>query len=184
VRHKKQEAEDLLPSCHQAERGDLRGRKEWRQVPAQGSRRIPSWPPSTAQLPLSNRYGALECEGQANEDVGESPSRGLPRMSQSAPHIMTAPVKKKRRVIVIGDFVQNGTVGPICRPDPSHREVCCLPEAQVRDVVKKLPGLVQPSDYYPLFVMQIGDDEIAKRSPKAIKRDFRALGWLIEGSGA
>jgi len=33
------------------------------------------------------------------------------------------------------------------------------------------------------LVMQVGGDEIAERSPKAIKRDFRALGRLVEGSG-
>jgi len=32
--------------------------------------------------------------------------------------------------------------------------------------------------------MQVGRDEIMERSPKAIKRDFRALGQLVEGSGA
>jgi len=73
--------------------------------------------------------------------VGEGPSRGLPRTSQSAPHIVTAPVKKKRRVIVIGDSLLKGTEDPICRPDPSHREACCLPGARVRDVAAKLPGL-------------------------------------------
>jgi len=89
---------------------------------------------------------------------------------------MTAPVNKKMRITVVGDSLLRGTEGSICRPDPSHREICCLPGAQVRDVVKKLPGLVQPSGYYPLLVMQVGRDEIAERSPKAIKRDFRALG--------
>ena len=69
-----------------------------------------------------------------------------------------------------------GTEGPICRPDPSHREVFCLPGARVRDVAKELPGLVHPTDYYPLLLMQVGGDKIAERSPKAIKRDFRALG--------
>jgi len=44
-------------------------------------------------------------------------------------------------------------------------------------------SLVQPSDHYPLLVMQVGGDEIAERSPRAIKRDFRALGCLAEGSG-
>jgi len=137
-------------------------------------------------LPLRNRYGALECEGLATEEVGEgeAPSRGLPRTSQSAPRITTASAKKNRRVIVIGDSLLRGTEGPICRPAPSHREVCYLPGARVRDVAKKLPGLVWPSDYYPLLVMQVGGDEIAERSPKAIKRDFRALGRLVEGSGA
>jgi len=91
--------------------------------------------------------------------------------------------KKKRRVIVTGNSLLRGTEGPICRPDPSHGEVCCLPGARVRDAAKKLPGLVRTSDYYPLLVMQVGRDEIAERSPKAIKRYFRALGQLIEGSG-
>ncbi|KAM9245426.1 LOW QUALITY PROTEIN: coiled-coil domain-containing protein 70 [Leptosomus discolor] len=73
--------------------------------------------------------------------------------------------------------------GPICQPDPSHREACCLPGAQVRDVSRKIPGLVRPSDYYLLLVMQVGSDEVVERSPKVIKRDFRELGRLIEGSG-
>jgi len=32
--------------------------------------------------------------------------------------------------------------------------------------------------------MQVGGDEIAERSPKAIKRDFRAPGRLVERAGA
>jgi len=75
------EAENPLPSCHQAEGGDLRDRGEWKRVPAQGGKQIPSWPPSPAQLPLSNRYRALVCDGPATEDVGEGPSGGLPRTS-------------------------------------------------------------------------------------------------------
>jgi len=40
-----QEAEVPLPSCHQAEGGDLRDRGEWKQVPAWGGRQILSRPP-------------------------------------------------------------------------------------------------------------------------------------------
>jgi len=159
-----QEAEDPLPSCHQAERGDLRNRGEWKRVPAWGGKQIPSQSPSPPQLLLSNRYRALEYEGLANEDAGEGPSGGLPRTSWSAPSIMTAPAKKKRRVNAIGDSLLRGTEGPVCRPDPSHREVCCLPGVQVRDVARKLPGLVWPSDYYLLLVMQVGGDKIREKS--------------------
>ena len=120
---------------------------ERKQVPAPGCSQILSWRLSLPHLHIHHRYGALELEDQTDEDVGEGPSRGLPRVSQSAPCIMTAPVKKKRRVIVIGDSLLRGTEGLICRPDPSHREVCCLPGAWVRDVARKLPGLVLPSDY-------------------------------------
>jgi len=71
-------------------------------------------PPSPLQLTLCDRYGILECEGQANKDVGEGPSRGLPRKSWSVPRIITASVKKKWRVIVIGDSLQKGIEGTIC----------------------------------------------------------------------
>jgi len=40
-----------LPSCHRAERGDLRDGGEWKRVPARDGKRLPSRPPSPAQLP-------------------------------------------------------------------------------------------------------------------------------------
>ena len=86
-------------------------------------------------------------------------------------------------VIVVGDSLLRGTEGPVCRPDPTHREVCCLPGAWVRDITRKLPDLVCPSHYYPLVIIQAGRDEIADRSLKAIKSDFRGLGWLLDGVG-
>lgn len=43
---------------------------------------------------------------------------------------------------------------------------------------------MQPSDYYPLLVFQVGSDEIITRNVRAMKRDFRALGRLVKGSGA
>ena len=113
-----QEAEVPLPSCRQAG-GDLRDGGEWIRVPARGGRRIPSRSPSPSQLPLHSRYGALELEDQASEDQGvdEALPRGVPRLSQAAPRILTSSEKRKRRVIVIGDSLLRGTEGPICRPD-------------------------------------------------------------------
>jgi len=46
-----QEAEDPLPSCHQAERGDRRDGGEWKQVPARGSKRIS--PPASLTCPVA-----------------------------------------------------------------------------------------------------------------------------------
>ena len=75
----------------------------------------------------------------------------------------------------MGGSLLKGTEGPIYRPDPTHREVCCLPGARVRDFAKKVKRLVRPTDYYPLLVFQAGSDEVATRSPKAIKGDFKDL---------
>jgi len=51
-------------------------------------------------------------------------------------------------------------------------------------VKRKLPTLVWPLDYYTLLIFQVGSSEVAARSLRAIKRDFRALGQLVKGSGA
>lgn len=84
----------------------------------------------------------------------------------------------------MGDSLLKGTEGLIHHPDPTHREVCCLPGAVIRDIARKVTHLVQPSDYYLLLIFQAGNDEVARRSPRAIKRDFRALGHLFKGSAA
>ena len=54
----------------------------------------------------------------------------------------------------------------------------------MRDVARNTTRLVKPSDYYPLLVLHIGNEEVGKRSSQVIKRDFRALGRLLKGSGA
>jgi len=73
--------------------------------------------------------------------------------------------------------------GPVCQRDPTRRELCCLPRAQVRDISGKLPGLIRPSDYYPLLIIQAGSDEIAEKSLRSIKKDFRGLGQVVDGAG-
>ena len=107
----------------------------------------------------------------------------LPWVKRLTPHLTAASTRKYRRVVVIGDSLLRGTEGPICRPEPTHKEVCCLPGARVRDISRKLPGLIRPSDYYPLLIIQAGRDEIAEKSLRSIKKDFRGLGRVVDGAG-
>lgn len=83
-----------------------------------------------------------------------------------------------------GRLLLRTTEGSIFRPNPTCREVCCLPGARIRDITGKLLSLVRPSDYCLLLVVQAGSGKITKRCLSAIERDFRALGRLVEGSGA
>ena len=39
------------------------------------------------------------------------------------------------------------------------------------------------SDYYPLLIVKVGSYKDVERSLRAIKRDFRALQWLVDGKG-
>ena len=110
----------------------------------------------------------------------------MSKVRRSAPRLKTASSKKERRVIVVGDSLLRGTEGPICRPDPTCRKVCCLlscPLAQVRDISRKPPGLIRPSDYYPLLIVQSSSDEVADRSLRAIKDDFKGVGRLVDNAG-
>lgn len=49
---------------------------------------------------------------------------------------------------------------------------------------RNFSNLLQPSDYYLLLIFQVDSNEVATKHPKAIKRDFGALGGLVKGSGA
>ncbi|RMC19378.1 hypothetical protein DUI87_03988 [Hirundo rustica rustica] len=177
------ESEDLHASCSQVIEGHLINEEEWKWVPTWGDNNKNFFPP-LSQVPLQNRYEVLDLEGQL-DDLEENclPSES-PNYDSSERCITTSNIKKKTRVIVVGDSLLRGTEGPLCRLDPSHRAVCCLPGARVQNITERLPALIQPSDYYPLLILQAGRDEIEKRSVKAIKRDFRALGQVIDRVGA
>jgi len=43
---------------------------------------------------------------------------------------------------------------------------------------------VQPWDYDPLQLFHVGTHDVATRSPRLIRRDFRALGRMLKDSGA
>ena len=120
---------DHLLSHSQVGRGDLKDSEGWKQVPVQGSKQTAPQPVPPSQVPLRNRYEALELEGLGAVDVGENPSvqERLAKASQSAPLFATTSVRKKRRAVVIGNSLLRGTKGLICCSDLSHGEVCCLP---------------------------------------------------------
>lgn len=87
--------EPQLP-CHHTEGGDIKDGSEWRQVPTQGGRRIPSQSPLPSQKPLENKYEALELEGQADDSGEEGPSEGFPRSAQETRQIVTTGNRDKR----------------------------------------------------------------------------------------
>lgn len=70
----------------------------------------------------------------------------------------------------------------MAKPGQTHRELCCLPRTGVKDISRKLPSPVQPSDYYPILLCCIEDSEVATHTPRMIKKDFRALGLLLRES--
>nr|XP_021143658.1 uncharacterized protein LOC110359033 [Columba livia] len=118
------DTKDFLPSRHQAVRDNPEDGRERKGVTAQGSRGPHPQPALPCQVPVYNRYEALESDGQAADAAGEDPSGKERSSRQPMPHmkpsksIKISHVKRKRRVIVIGDLLLEGTEGLISRPDP------------------------------------------------------------------
>lgn len=150
-------------------------------MPAQRHRQTPTQSILFPQVPLCNWLEALEPEGEVSEDAGGNLPVRLPRVRRSSPHLQTASTRKDRWVIIVGESLLRGTEGPICWPDPTSREVRCLPG--VWDMSRKLPSLIHPSDYYPLLIVQAGSNEVTDSSQRIIKNYFRRLGWLADGVG-
>jgi len=73
---------------------------------------------------------------------------------------------------------------PICQHDTLSREVCCLPGARIRNITKRLPSLVQSTDYYPLLLFHMGMNHIGRRSLRNIKKDYKSLGAAMMDSEA
>ena len=124
------------------------GPKRWEGMEAGPCSALPENPIPiylNSQVPLHTRFEALELKREVSEDVVKGPSMRLSRVRRSTPHLKTASTKNKKRVIVIGNSFLRGTEGPICQPDPTNREVCCLLRPQDPDITRKLSGLVCPS---------------------------------------
>lgn len=90
------------------------------------------------------------------------------RSTQSTRWNTISSVKIERRVVVVGDLLLRGTKGPVCQPDPSHRDVCCLPRASIRDTSSRFPGVLWPTDYYSMLVVHVSSDEDDKRNTGVI----------------
>ncbi|XP_059571010.1 uncharacterized protein LOC132244080 isoform X2 [Alligator mississippiensis] len=126
---------------------------------------------------------------------GECPPQQSGRRSHPGPELLTAnsseqvkrskrTQRRRRRVLVIGDSILRGTEGPICRQDPSTREVYCLPGAKIRDVKEVIQARIKPTDYCPMVLVHVGTNDAARRTPDHLMADYHALGGVLKGFGA
>jgi len=141
---KAQDQRALVTSPHQAEGRDAKENCEWKQVCNRGRRQTLPLLTTSPQVPLHNRYEALDVEDKVVDGAGvDSSTSEEAQRSEGPPSLVTtSSTRRKRGVIVVGHSQLRGTEGPICWADPPLREVCCLPGARVKDIARKLPRLV------------------------------------------
>ncbi|XP_073435803.1 uncharacterized protein [Dendrobates tinctorius] len=173
-------------SLHVTEREEIRSApeetEEWRHV-TQRSRRIRR---QSAPILLRNQYQALtqENDEEIHQDKTLPTNSNLVRLQSPPGWRKKNVVKKKRRVVVMGDSLLRGTEAAICRPDITSREMCCLPGAKIKDVSDRISGLFRPTDDYPFLLLHVGTNDTARNDLETICRDFEDLGKKVKELGA
>ncbi|KAM7138764.1 uncharacterized protein RBU57_016504 [Macrochelys suwanniensis] len=150
------------------------------QLVTSGSRQCSTPAPNPATVVIGNRYALLDTGEKESPPTAEEEKPRTPKAGKSA----ATTANRKRRVVVVGDPLLRGTEAPICRPDISSREVCCLPGARIRDVTEALSRIIRPSDYYPMLLIHVGTNDTARCDTEQIKSDYRALGVRVKDFGA
>ncbi|XP_075769327.1 uncharacterized protein LOC142821635 isoform X1 [Pelodiscus sinensis] len=145
-----------------------------------GSRQCSTPAPNPSTVLLHNRYTLLSAGDKESPPTVEETRPCTTKVEQSP----ATTARRKRRVVVVGDSLLRGTEAPICRPDSSSREVCCLPGARIRDVTEALSRIIRPSDYYPMLLIHVGTNDTARCDTERIKCDYRALGVWVKEFGA
>jgi len=88
----------LVTSPHQAERREARENSEWKRVRNQGRRRTLPLPTTSPQVPLRNRYEALDVEDKAVDGAGVDPSTSEEaQRSEGPPSRITTSSKRRKR---------------------------------------------------------------------------------------
>lgn len=181
-----EEGQRYQTNPQKTEQNQAEQREEWNNV-THRTKRVKKISPS---LELRNRFKSLPTE----DITGPLDEEQLPQatvneekdsvVSNKQRKPVSSQMRRKRRVVVIGDSLLRGTEAAICRPDQQVREVCCLPGAKVRDVAERLPRLFKPTDSYPLLLIHVGTNNTARRSLEDTVRDYEVLGKRVRELGA
>lgn len=161
-------------------------RSRWRQVCAWSCKCKPFLPTPPSQVPLYNRYTALDVESPCEGDSSPLKLDKLTKPNQEEPscNIKATPLKNKRQVLNASDSFPQGTEHLMCWADPLLREVCSLPGSQVKNATRTLSNLsVWPTDHNCLLLLHVRRYEAATYGSRTIKRDFRALFFFGQWNG-
>lgn len=85
------------------------------------------------------------------EERDQRDREGHPLLVSLSPVSQSTSIKK-RRVVVIVDPLLREMEDSVCRPDLTHKKVCCLSGGQIRDITRKLTCLAWIFGYYLLLL--------------------------------
>lgn len=134
---------------------------DWTLVPAQGRRKTL---PLSSKVSLRNRYDALGVKNEQHVSNGLDPAKDdHAKLIRTPTHIVTSAPRKVHKVLVIGDSLLRGTEASICCPENFSRQIYCLPGSHIHSIAKRLPNVVNATDYHPLLPFHVGSNDIVMK---------------------
>ena len=122
------------------------------------------------EVVVSNRYRPLqESEAHDPEFGGDDESQGTRKASSP----------KKRELLIVGDSIIRGVDSVVCSRDKESRTVCCLPGAQVGDILERVDKLLAREERDVVVMVHVGTNDIGRGRFEVLQDKFVELAEKI-----
>ena len=106
-----------------------------------------------SEVVVSNRFQLLqESDLPLSLRVG-----GLMGLRHPDGHIL-----QEKELVIVGDSILRGVDSIVCARDKDSRTVCCLPGAQVGDILDRVDKLLARAGRDPVVMVHVGTNDIGK----------------------
>lgn len=144
------------------------GRESWVTV---GRQRRKGRAHRTATAPpvveVSNRFRPLQEVDLAPDPESEGTDEQQGTLLASTP--------QKRELLIVGDSILRGIDTLVCSHDKESRTVCCLPGAQVGDLLERADKLLARAGRDPVVMVHVGTNDIGKGRFEVLQGKFVEL---------
>lgn len=149
------------------------GRESWVTVGRQRRKgRANRIATASPEVEVSNRFQPLqELDLAPDPESGGIETRGT--RTTSSP--------QKRELVIVGDSIIRGIDSVVCSRDKESRTVCCLPGAQVGDLLERADKLLARAGRDPVVMVHVGTNDIGKGRFEVLQDKFVELAEKFRG---
>ena len=126
---------------------------------------------ASPEVVVSNRFQLLQ-----ESDLAPVPESGRIDEPQGTP---MATSSRKRELVIVGDSILRGVDSIVCARDKDSRTVCCLPGAQVGDILDRVDKLLARAGRDPVVMVHVGTNDIGKGRFEVLQEKFVDLAEKI-----
>lgn len=152
---------------------DQAGKESWVTVGRKRRGRAHQVGAASPEVVVSNRFQPLQ-----ESDLAPVPESGR---TDEPLGTQTATSSKKRELLIVGDSIVRGVDSIVCSRDKESRTVCCLPGAQVGDLLENADKLLARAGRDPVVMVHVGTNDIGKGRFEVLQDKFVELAGKLRG---